>query len=349
MPDPKAVVLQLPDVSNLLWRAATAMSMDLNSDMLMKDTEGALMKVLRTCHNYSPGLARLIAGRKEGSFAMEFTLNDKAADLQAASLYNLFCTRFVAAAASGPVPMANYLQEKVVQMQRALANIRYKATETGRVNDEVIRELNNAIDTAQRIKTVAEVAMVVLGAFVPLSWVWNSALSAGYTLTAEIVSSLAEVQTADIVAFAQATKAGGSNATSKQNLASNGAGALGNIAQDVTGAAVARTEYLAAKAQAENIRLAESQTTRVWGYVAQSGENLTSAQTRNIANGAAKLAVAEDARAAAVGANALAKGAQGAARGGSILVGLFFMRESLEKAWVGQTAWEEEQRHKAHR
>jgi uncharacterized membrane protein YccF (DUF307 family) len=347
--DPKAVILDLDKVSNVLWKAALAMSYDINSDMVMKDTEAFALKLLRVCYDYSPGLMRLITGPKGGSFSMELTVNDGKLARDAVDFYTLFCTRYTEACRRGPGPMIAYLTEKGSQTQRAIDNFRYKAQATEKVNEEVIQALNTGIDRAQRIKTLAEITMLLMGTFCPLTWVQNTLVGVGYAISVEVVKNFADVEGADLLCFgqdAQRAAQAADNLTSRESVANQGLGLVGNVWQDLAGDAVARRSYLSAMAHAESQRLLKMQETRLAGYLAQGGR-ITGQQGKRLAEGAARIAVAEEqvlARQAAMGG---AKASLAAARSFSLLVGVYFLKDEIVKAWKGQTAWEQEQRQAA--
>jgi hypothetical protein len=349
MSHPVAGIADPDGLAQLIWRAAYARAANVNTDMVMVDTESSVMKVLRIGYNLTAGpLPRLIGGAwKEGSFAMEVqSAGERKIIADAEVIFRDSCNYLARCASRGGTGLVDFLNEKNQQTSYALESLRHKGMEAARINQEVIAELNRCIDFTHRVKVVSEATMVVLGAFVPVSWVVQTGIGVAYTLTCEVAKSVSQLQNADLLGFLTASGAGAGNATSRENLASNGAGAACNIAQDVTGAWAARTSYLLAKLQSENLRLSEMMNTRIRGYAAQSGGNpanlswMTGAQRTQMERGfqaieqnAAKIATAQ-------GPNMTAQAAKWGARGASIAVGLFFMKDEIVKAWYGASEYE---------
>ena len=359
MPDSPAiaVVLETPALAGFLWRVAYAQAMNVKTDLVMTDTETAVMKMIRWGFNASipGGIYRLVKGHwKEASFAMEArSPAEREVEEFAGMAFRIGCDYFVRCAAQGGTSALQCLEEKSRQSNYALEAVMYKARAAGKVNEEVLGELNRCIDNAQRVKVLAEVSMVVLGAFVPLSWVAQTAIGAAYTLSCEVAKEVSQVPGADLIAFATGAIEGGEHSVSVDNLTGNAAGAAGNIAQDVSGAVASRTAYLAAKSQAENIRLREMMMTRVRGYAAQAGHsahtgggNLSGPQVKAVERGFQAIENNNAVVQQAARSNTLGQAAKWGARGASIAVGLYFMKDEIVKAWYGQTEWEEMQRRK---
>jgi hypothetical protein len=353
---PLAGIIEPTGLAQTIWRAAYARSSNINMDMLMVDSEAAAMKVLRVGYNLTAGiLPRLIGGMwKEGSFTMEAqSAGEKKIVTDAEAIFRDSCNYLVrCVGAGGGAGFVQFLEEKQHQTRYALESLRYKAMECANVNREVMGELERCIDFSHRVKVVSEATMVVLGAFVPVSWVVQTGIAAAYTLTCEVAKSASQVQSADLLGFLVAGKDGLVGTVSEDNLKNNAAGAACNIAQDVTGAAATRTSYLLAKLQAENLRLNSMMDTRIRAYLAQRGPGanpanyhwLSGTQRQTVARGFQQMEQNSANIAAAQARNGLAQAAKWGARGVSIGIGLLFMKDEIAKAWYGATEYERMQR-----
>jgi hypothetical protein len=356
MPEPRTAIVNPTEVARFLWRAASSMATNINLDFKLQSTQTAALKILR------------FGG--SGTFVAVPTPNEASAARMANEFYKLFCLRFSEACARGPRAMQNYLDEKLAQTEHALASIQFKFAAADEVNSEVLGEIKSAINTCQRIKTGAELAFLYFGTFggAPiatgvLSWQANTALGVGLTMATEVASTLGEVETADVLTFTcdslVAVAKGLGNVPTQSNIASNVSGGLGNKAADLGDQAAARTKDLLEQMEKQNGTAITNQLARVKNYLAQQkiatsdiGEKtvtMTGQQVRNIEAGADKITKAMQAELAADAGYAAGQRLAFCVKGVSFVVGLFFMRENIYKAWIGQTNWEDEQRLKAAR
>ncbi len=135
----------------------------------------------------------------------------------------------------GPAQAHNFLMARKKGAISSWNNVQHRFELARNVNNQINRELNQAIDNAYRIRVGCSVAIVVLGAAplavgttvagigVTTGWMATAAVSGGYALATEMIWSPADLPKAQIVAFHinEGTKAGltASGATFAQEMA----------------------------------------------------------------------------------------------------------------------------------
>lgn len=348
MPDPKLAVIDIPEVDTVLARAAKAMALNMNLDLKLERTAPVTLRFLQGLYG------------KSGPIAAQAQFDDAKTDRDALDFHRLFRTRFREAAGRGPAAMLTYLNEKLVQADHALASIQYKFSAANDVNAEALKQINTEMDRAQRLKTGAELCFLFLGTFGAgslttgvLTWRMNTAAGAVVTLVTEIANTIGQVQEAGVVTYAKGGYQGLKNTFTTPNLVTNTVGGLGNKAQELTGDAEKRAGALLQELEQQNERLLQAQRSRIQSSIkantvpldniSRRATPLTAQQMRNIETAASELNRGMKAELQAEASFAAGRSLALTVKGVSFLVGLAFMHENLEKAWKGQTAWEQEQ------
>jgi hypothetical protein len=247
---------------------------------------------------------------------------------RADELYEMFLNNF-RKTLGNPAAMSKYLEEKEAQHRHAWASVKYKFEAARDANNKVVAAINYWHAQTYVIKVTCDAAMVVIGAFLPVSWVVNTAIGFSYSLLCKIAANTSDARDTSILAY-------GAN-----NMASQ----WGNQAQDAVdtnaGLAVkAARAKLFEDAQKQSMDATAKFVEKLRQFTAQSGKNLTAAQERRLAPVAAKaqqalsnLETARQGVAAEVkGASAVfreappaAKASMAGARAAGIAVGLLFI------------------------
>ncbi|WP_342358585.1 hypothetical protein [Terrarubrum flagellatum] len=255
---------------------------------------------------------------------------------------------------------ALFAEEKRAQAWRDWQAVQEKFEEARRINDNVTAALSTAYDTTHRVKVLADVGMIVVGAIVPLGFVANSAAGLAYSIGCKLANTMSDVATSNIQTY---VRSGDGVPADAAGVAFNGAQSVADaygesLRQAEAKRFVAMCEKLAARKGDQLVAAFDrAMADPVQNAAVKAGFGLPKPDVARAARGAieAEKTLAAAARNAAprsgnamesfAGApTKLSKGLIASTRVASIAVGIYFMWDDIKIAWEGKTAYDERMR-----
>lgn len=323
MAEPTAANLLLVDVDSwddILRGCASACAMDINSEMIWQEADALSVE------GFLYGLANLgrlisivpaVAGAVRhgnpfsvsGNEVVQFKNAKYRTDLD--NFYIMFWNHLAREIVRGPQAATDYVASRITLARSAMANVHYKFRETRRINDEVSRAWDRGIRRLDAMQVLINATFAVGLSFVPGGVLVLTAAGVGYTLTCNLINTLAGVPQANAMGFGRRTG---------MDLAANTSTNIGQNAVKFG----ARNKLVASLAENTERTL----LSRIAQFTAQSGgEQFSRGQRRSIARALASH------RTALAAAERSAARAHYLAGGLGAAVTLVFMKDDLERAF----------------
>lgn len=328
MANSKMLLLDLDNISRVIYRTAHAVALDANTTLAWKQDRSASGQVI----SWAGWTARVIVfpvgiynkattgAVYEGPGSAEIETNRRRVESQAKQFSTLYARQFAAAAKAGPAKVVSFFEQMNAKRVAAAKSLQQTFREAREINEDVIRQLDVAIRRTDTVE-VACAAGVTVGLSFVAAPVWVLTLSGvGYGVTIDLVKSAAGARDADAMGYlAKHGTATGQSATVNQ-------------------AQAAAARHLVRATDAAAAQMEKKYADKVTRYAAQGGgkmrqlpgggtAKLTGKQWKIVRRTGQKALQAQEQAAARQG---LAKWGPGGLAAG---VGLFFMRDDLARAF----------------
>ena len=328
MANPTLLLLDLDNVSQVIYRTAHAVALDANTSIAWKEDRSSSGKVI----SWAGWTARVIVfpvgiynkvttgSVYEGPGAAEVETNRKRVESQAAQFSAMYSRQFAAACKAGPAKTVAFFEEMNSKRVAAAKSLQRTFREAKEINDEVIRQLDVAIRRTDTVE-VACAAGVTVGLSFVAAPVWVLTLAGvGYGVTIDLVKTVAGARSASAMGYVE------------KHGKSTGIGATVNQAQSSAARHLVKATEAAVKQNEQAL------ADKVARYASQGGgkirqlpgggtAKLTGKQWKIVRRMGQKNLQAQEQNAARQG---LAKWGGGGAAAG---IGLFFMRDDLARAF----------------
>ena len=338
---PTAWIADLADVDQLLFKAATMMSLNMRSSLEEVDLNPALNRYLAVmsplhflsrAHSYNRAMGEIVQLRDEPSIA-------------AYNLYEMFRSNYFKATEKGPSAVISYLKEKDAQYRYASEAVKWKFENARKANDEMVIALNRAHAEQRVIRVTCDAAILAIGTVFPITWWVGAGISVGYSVICKIAANTSDAHEAGLMGFAT----------------NNALGTAATLAQDrgdKFGLNIPGKKTIYEEAEKQAAKAAGRYQDKIQAFQKLRGANYTRGQERAILRAASK---AEDAALAARNAGTayrsadaarraeevfaqssrLGKAAAVGTRGFGLAVGLYFLKDDIVGACeeIGTNIW----------